>query len=286
MPASSIRPRFRIARIPFLVPVLLFLFLPSLSRSAGGEAVLEPTPLPKAQRPAAKADPLPSIPYPHRSLYVPKGILGGIGFGKYQDIRDDQSQFQWQGEVTFFYLPWLSAGAGGRIIAGEPTSTSQNVANRYFILTRAHLRRGPLAVYAGPQIGFENLNLNLSLSGNGNGADSTDSLANISHTNLSLALDAGLGLRLPFGFSFTGGGMLEFNNDGNLEGRIYPGIAFDILTLATGMKGLVPGIYLCLEYQLGVAILSGKDNRFLLTGDPERNEYTHASLMAGLAIAF
>jgi len=106
------------------------------------------------------------IPYPNRSIYLSTGIVGSLGFGIYRVdgryILDGISYkpspiFQWQGEGSFYYKPYLSGGVSSKIIAGEPTENSTMVDNRYMAFFRFHHRIKNFAAFIGPTVGLHNL---------------------------------------------------------------------------------------------------------------------------------
>jgi hypothetical protein len=192
-----------------------------------------------------------STPYPGGSLYLSRGIAGAFMGGKTR--QGTQSYlFQWQGEVAYFYTPWFSAGAGFLITAGEPSSKSSEVRNRYFIHMRFHKIWNKLALYAGPKVGMDNLNV-LSES------DTSFIRDRIKNTQPSLGIDLGGGWKfsrwvgLTFGvansYSFVGqkGSFLE----NELNVHLLPGLAIDLLAFTDTMRELVPAMYLSAEFQSG-----------------------------------
>ncbi len=211
-----------------------------------------------------------SIPYPSRSVYVAKGILGGIGFGKTQNIADTGSLFLWQGEMSYFYKPYFSAGLGGKIAAGEPSNSVQVVQNRYFIFGRFHLNGSQFAAFLGPQIGLDNLNIF-------NGKTDTA----LHNSDLDQSTDLGLGLQSGFGWKFsrwaglTGGGSLEYTTgDQTLNLLFNPGLAIDILSFFNKMREQVPACYFFSEYEF----------RYLSLAKPGHRDVR--AFIFGLGVAF
>lgn len=221
-----------------------------------------------------------SIPYASGGMYVEKGITGAFSGGKYQNLGEDQSLFQWQGELGYFYTPWFSAGLAFKINAGEPSFEQQKVFNRYYANGRFHKAFRKASLYAGLQIGVDDLNV---LSG----APDRDSIG----TQFQKSIDdiqAGLGIELGAGWKFsrwaglTLGTVGEYSlvsdensfygNDLNL--RVVPGIAIDVLAFTDTLRELVPALYVNMEFQGG----------FLLLQRGQKNN--DRAYMLGMALAF
>ncbi len=211
-----------------------------------------------------------SIPYPNRSFYISKGILGGIAFGKYKKDGDDFSLFQWQGEGTYFYQPYFSAGVAGKITAGEPSDLTQEINTRYQVLVRFHHAWSHVAVYGGPQLGLDNLNFF------SQPPDDTTSILDNSrkNTNPSLGLDLGMGWKIHPFLGLTMGAICEYSTEQALNIRLMPGFAVDLLTFADEMREVVPALYVFVEYQAGYLTLE------------QRGRRQDWSLVAGLGLAF
>lgn len=209
-----------------------------------------------------------SIPYPSGAIYLSKGITGAFLGGKYRNLGEDQSLYQWQGEVGYFYTPWFSAGLAYKIKAGEPNVSKQLVFNRYYANARFHLASSKVAFYVGPQLGMDNLNI---LSG----TPDTDTLGSvieepIKNTNAGVGIETGLGWKFARWGGLTMGAVAEyslvsdensfFGNDLNL--RLIPGISIDLLTFTDTLRELVPALYLTLEAQGGSLLFQRgqKDN--------------------------
>lgn len=205
-----------------------------------------------------------STPYPGGALYLSRGIAGAFLGGQTRNMGEDQSLFQWQGEVAYFYTPWFSAGAGFLVTAGEPSDTAQKVHNRYFLHVRFHKAWNGLAIYAGPRIGLDNLNV---LTGSSN----TDSLVRvpIQNTNAGLGFDVGGGWKFSRWVGLTFGGAAEYSLVGeenslfgnNLNIHLLPGLAFDILAFSDHLRELVPALYITLEYQSGFLLFERGQHR-------------------------
>lgn len=272
------------ARPFFVVALAMGCFLPGISLSA---------PAAKAGSPAADDPPRPippvksaplrevrSIALPGGSMHLRQGIIGGFLGGKYRNPGENKSLYQWQGEAAYFYKPWLSGGASFKIIAGEPSDVEQKVQNRYFINLRFHKAWPTLGLYAGPQLGLENLNILT-------GAPGVDTLAEaikepFRNTNASLGLEMGGGWKFSRWVGLTMGSLAEYSLVGrpgttfgdNLNIRLSPGIAVDLLAFTDNLRKVVPALYLHVEGQVG----------FLLFERAERN--TDQAILMGIGLAF
>lgn len=199
-----------------------------------------------------------SIPYPSGAIYLNKGLTGSFLGGKYRKGKE-QSLFQWQGEVGYYYTPWFSAGLAFKIRAGEPSSAEQEVSNRYFAQARFHKAWSKLAMFAGPQIGVDNLNI---FSG------TQDTLeAPFKRTNARLGVETGLGWKATRWAGLTFGSMAEYSLVGEessllgneLNLRIIPGLAVDVLSFTDTLRELVPALYVNVEVQYGFLIFNAAD---------------------------
>lgn len=237
----------------------------------GGE---EPRPIPAQQGRVMRET--RSIPYPAGAIYLARGLTGSFRGGKYQNLGEDQSLYQWQGELGFFYTRWLSAGLAFKINAGEPDSQQQRVFNRYYMHARFHKSWSRFALYAGPQVGVDNLNILT-------GAPDADSLQKpFNATNAGLGLETGAGWKVSRWVGLTLGSLAEyslvgdentiFGNDLNL--RILPGASIDLLAFTDTLRELVPALYMNIEYQTG----------FLLFQRGRKNN--DQAFMVGMGVAF
>lgn len=214
-----------------------------------------------------------SIPYPNGAIYVKRGLTGAFLGGKHKNQGEDQSLFQWQGELGYFYTPYISGGLGFRITAGEPSSSAQKIFNRYFLNVRVHRAWENLALYVGPQLGMGNLNIltdstrdTTKTGDKGLGAG----LKNIpSNTKPTLSLDAGMGWKLSRYLAVTFGTNMEYSfvteegvgwsNALNLH--LNPGLSFDLLAYADSWRDLVPALYVNIEFQSGYLIFEKSGHR-------------------------
>jgi hypothetical protein len=197
-----------------------------------------------------------SIAYPNGALYMSRGITGAFLGGKHKNLGEDQSLYQWQGELGYYYTPYFSGGAGFKITAGEPSDLEQKIFNRYFLNVRLHHAWEKVAVFAGLQFGMGNLNI---LTGS-----PKDSLINapIKNTKPTLGLDLGGGWKFNKYLGLTLGNNLEYSlvdEEGvgvsnALNIHINPGLALDILAFTDTLRELVPAFYIYVELQRGFLI--------------------------------
>lgn len=204
-----------------------------------------------------------SIAYPNGALYMSRGITGAFLGGQHKNLGEDQSLYQWQGELGYYYTPYFSGGVGFKITAGEPSDSAQKIFNRYFLNLRMHQAWDKIAAYAGLQFGMGNLNI---LTGS-----PSDSLikAPIRNTKPTLGLDLGLGWKFSRYLGFTLGNNLEYSlvdEEGvgvsnALNIHLNPGLAVDLLAFTDNLRELVPALYFYVEFQRGILIFEKKSKR-------------------------
>lgn len=247
------------ARFPFpLTAILVLLFLAPIRAEHTDDtthAVADPS------APALKD--IRSIPYPNGAVYLRRGITGAFLGGKHRNYGEDQSLYQWQGEMGYFYTPFFSGGVCFKITAGELSDTAQKIFNRYFLNVRVHYAWESVAIYAGPQLGMGNLNI---LTGS---AKDSKIKTPIDNTKPTLGLDLGLGWKVARFVGLTLGNNLEYSlvdeegvgitNALNLH--VNPGIAIDLLAFTGSLKELVPALYVLVEYQRGFLIFEKGDSK-------------------------
>lgn len=216
-----------------------------------------------------------SIPYPNGALYMNQGLNGAFMGGKHRNKGEDQSLFQWQGELGYFYTPYISGGVGFRITAGEPLDNNQakaqKIFNRYFIHLRFHQAWDNIALYVGPQLGLGNLNILKDSTG-----DSTKTsiknvpfIKKITNTKPTLSLDGGGGWKFSRYVGATLGGNLEYSlvdeegvgTTNALNLHLNPGLSLDILSFTDTLRELVPAFYLNVEFQFGFLIFEKSGHR-------------------------
>lgn len=201
-----------------------------------------------------------SVPLPNGAVCLEKGITGAFMGGKYNK-GDEQSLYQWQGEVGYFYTHYFSAGVGFKITAGEPSDSAQKIRNRYFINTRLHKAWSRASVFVGPHLGLDNLNILRETQ--------KDSLIRtpINNTNAGLGLELGVGWKVFRWGGVTLGNNLEYSLVGeagsanSLNFRISPGVAIDVLAFAHTLKELVPALYVNIEFQVGYLLFESNRDR-------------------------
>jgi hypothetical protein len=221
-------------------------------RGEAGEAPVEPLKNPPLD--SIRAPKVSSVPYPNGAIYLGRGITGTFMGGRRALDEETQYSFQWQGELSYYYSSSISGGLGFRIIAGEPNSDKQKIVNRYFLHLRYHKAWEKVALYAGPQVGLGNFNVKLDSLGTLNRLDSS-----LEETKPTVALDFGGGWKFSRPLGLTLGTNLEYsmvdedrpgvNNSMNLH--VFPGISWDILSLAGSLRALVPAFYVHVETQVG-----------------------------------
>ncbi len=223
-----------------------------------------------------------SIPYPNAGMYLYRGIYGSFAGGRSREGDSSATQawrdplFQWQGEVGYFYTEWFSGGVGFRINAGAPSDSQQIVKNRYFLLTRVHKAWPRAAVYAGMNLGVDDVNFSLS------SGDTTSLTRPFSETNAGLGLEAGGGWKFSRFLGATLGQRMDVslvpqsadNPRRALNFMTQPGLTLDLVRLHPPLGGNVKALYVLSELQFGQTLTA--------TGAWTR----HFAWVAGLSVAF
>jgi hypothetical protein len=221
-----------------------------------------------AQEPWRKT---PSIPYPSGHLYLDHGLVGVFAGGKVLDVNETKSLFQWQGEFSYFYHPWLSGGVGFRIKAGEPSDSIQKIENRFFFLLRTHYAWKKVAVFIGPQLGVDDLNFRrLADTLSSAQRNASDSLTP-NNTGAGLGMELGLGWKpLPW-FGFTLGHRFEYalanlTSTSKAASRSFnfrdaAGISVDVLPFVPRLRESVHALYVFAEYQSGFLLVLDERRR-------------------------
>jgi hypothetical protein len=203
-----------------------------------------------------------SIPYPNAGMYLYRGIYGSFAGGRYQATDSTGTRdplFQWQGEIVYFYTDWFSSGMSYKIIAGEPSDSAQEVKNRYTLVARFHNAWPTAAVYAGVNLGVDDVNISLTPS-----TDTVNALTQpLKETNAGLGLEVGGGWKFSKYVGATLGQRVDISlvrqneTDRNraLTFRTSPGVALDILKLAPSLREQVKGLYGLFEMQYGQQLL-------------------------------
>lgn len=254
--------------------LLLPLLLGCSAQAAKDDSDEAPRRIPEVTGPVFRE--VRSIPYPGGALYLTRGIAGAFMGGKVRNLGEQQSLFQWQGEVSYYYTSFFSGGAGFKITAGEPSDTAQKIQNRYFLHARFHKSFDDFAFFIGPDLALDNLNV---LKGS-----PTDSVLQkpFRNTNAGVGLEAGGGWKFSRWVGLTFGGQTEYSLVGEqgsilgnaLDIHLLPGIAVDLLSFTDTLRELVPAFYFSLEYQAGYLLFERGQKR-----------HDHA-VIGGLSVAF
>lgn len=248
--------------------LILFAAIPILAADEGGDGSKY---APEAAVPIREMQ-ARAIAYPNGAIYLKRGITGAFMGGKHRNLGETQSLYKWQGEIGYFYRPWLSGGLGFRIIAGEPTGNAQKIFNRYFLNVRWHHAWKDLALYAGPQIGVGNLNILMDTTGNDTVTTPVEVpklKESIVNTKPTLSLDLGGGWKFSKYVGFTLGNNIEYSfvtEEGvgwsnALNIHINPGFAIDVLAFTDTMRKLVPAMFVNIEVQSGFLIFEKRGKR-------------------------
>jgi hypothetical protein len=100
-------------------------------------------------------EPSPDIPLPKQSAYTGKGFTVGIGAGAFDPSEECDGMGVWQGQVDYFYTPWLSGGAEVRFFGGDMDSENSLLYSRYRVFGKFHFAFQSLSFYLSPMVGLE-----------------------------------------------------------------------------------------------------------------------------------
>ncbi len=269
-----------------LIAYGIFVFMAFLSLPVFAEEKCQ-CPAPKVDSAIAKdslqySPPKITIPYPNGAIYIDKGLCGAFMGGKVQTAGDTKSLFQWQGEMSYYYVPYFSGGFGFRIRAGEPSDSAQIILNRYFLLMRFHFTANQFAFFIGPKIGVDNLNVIQDTTLKTSPTKILNPL--LENNNASFSLELGAGYNFYKWVGLTLGSNIEYSRllfgnqsidgDNALNIHLNPGIAFNLLNLSPSLHKVVPAINFYLEYQKGFLLLA------------QENRETDDAWVGGLGLAF
>jgi hypothetical protein len=250
-------------RASALLAALILTLLPAAATEQSKNQDLPPKP----ETTDLTAPEVHAIPYPNGALYLNRGISAAFMGGKHQNVGEEQNLYQWQGEIGYFYRPWFSGGLGFKITAGEPSSREQKIINRYFINTRFHKAWDKVAIYAGPQLGLNNLNLLTDSTTDTTGVIPIPRIGDqIKNTKPTLGLDLGGGWKFNRILGFTLANHIEYslvNEEGVgstnvLNVHLNPGVSLDVLAFTHTLKELIPAMFLNAELQGGFLLFEEK----------------------------
>lgn len=100
-----------------------------------------------------------NIPLPKQSAYTGKGFSVGIAAGVFNPAEECDCLGFWQGQIEYFYLPWLSGGAEVRFFGGDLDADAMVMYQRYQINVKFHLAWPSIDLYLSPVAEFENTDI-------------------------------------------------------------------------------------------------------------------------------
>ena len=205
------------------------------------------------------------IAYPGGTMHMNRGLFGCFLGGLRRNSGDNQNLYQWQGEMGYYYTPWFSSGLGFKLIAGEPSDSTQIVKNRFFLLGRFHKAWPRFSGYVGAQLGVDDLNISLPV-------DTLSFRGPLKETNAGMGLEFGAGWKFSRFVGATFGHRFEFSfvgeqGDGNsVNFRTMPGLSFDVLSMLPSLRKSVKALNLTFEMQIGSLVLEIKSKSQELAG--------------------
>lgn len=226
------------------------------------------------------------LAYAFRTIKIQKGLVSSLSFGiNHQDGDSIKNTtfFQWEGEGSYFYKPWISGGAYFRILSGNPTSTSTKIENRYLFFARGHYRRGNFGLYAGPMLGLHILNFQADTStqeGNQPLSES-EKLKEIGFENFTYGAELGTAYRMNDWLGLNSGLKLEHTpEDDEKLARFVGGGSLNLLKLIKYKENTAQAFFLNLEYQFSLVKDALSDSKIL----PARNR--ESVILLGFSVAF
>jgi hypothetical protein len=231
--------------------------------------VQKPVPKPLVKPPSRSQVEI-SIPYPNAGMYLYRGIYGSFAGGRFHEtelVLDDTAGaevwkdpiFQWQGEVSYFYTDWFSAGFGFKINSGE-TQGKQFVENRYFLLSRMHYAWRKAAVYGGLSLGVNDVSISLGAVDTG-GFDEP-----LQATNAAIGLEAGGGWKFSKYVGATLGQRVDvslapnvISGERTISFHTQPGLALDMTKVTPSLRESVKALYILAETQFGQKLVDEGD---------------------------
>ena len=205
-----------------------------------------------------------SIPYPNAGIYLYRGIYGSFAGGRFHETDSNAVEtwkdpiFQWQGEVSYFYTSYFSAGFGFKINSGE-TQGRQFVENRYFLLGRMHRAWRNTAVYGGVNLGVNDVSVSL------NAVDTSGFEEPLKETNAGLGLETGAGWKFSKYVGATLGQRADVSLVRNASGQrsvsfhTQPGFAVDLTRVSPSLRESVKALYFLTETQFGQLLMEDGD---------------------------
>ncbi len=105
--------------------------------------------------PLSAKESAPDIPLPKQSAYTGRGFTVGIGAGAFDPSEECDCMGVWQGQMDYFYTPWLSGGAEVRFFGGDMDSENTLLYSHYRVFGKFHLAFQSLSFYLSPMVGLE-----------------------------------------------------------------------------------------------------------------------------------
>ena len=200
------------------------------------------------------------IPLPKQSAYTGKGFTVGIGMGVFDPSAECDCMGVWQGQLEYFYAPWLSGGVEVRFFGGEMDSETSLLYRRYRVFGKFHLAFSRFSIYLSPLVGMESTDIseirrqweNRSNANETLVEDSTESITNNCRKMFSLdGFSAGLEMGMGYAFSrylgFFTGIQYEHNFSRSQLLTLTPGLGFNLRSVWDWANKNTYSLWLTLE---------------------------------------
>ena len=183
-----------------------------------------------------------SIALPRQSAYLGKGISVGIAGGVFKPSGDCDCLGVWQGQLEYYYSPWISGGIDVRFFGGDLDSDVMVLYQRYRMDVRGHFQYKSFDVFLAPVLGLETTDLQEFREEWDNRQDEwwkpgidLDSVVYQKDCEKMFSLDGfsggvelGVGWKFTRLFGVTGDFLYEYNFSGAHLLTLTPGLAFSL----------------------------------------------------------
>lgn len=206
-----------------------------------------------------------TIPLPRQTLYLARGLGGGVGLGKV-GRNGCQSMSVWQVQGEYAYSPSLSGGANMKIYGGNVDTSVSIVYQRYYVHGKFHHASSRYDLYLGPVFGFDNTNLKTmrqEIGGIGDGGDEGDTTATASACadmygaqGVSLGYEAGMGALLHPDWGMMVGHSFDLTTGSDAQFAVSLALAFNLWNHWERLRENLQGSWVVLEWNANLSLSS------------------------------
>jgi hypothetical protein len=206
-----------------------------------------------------------TIPLPRQTLYLARGLGGGVGLGKV-GRNGCQSMSVWQVQGEYAYSPGLSGGVNMKIYGGNVDTAVSIVYQRYYVHGKFHYASPRYDLYLGPVFGFDNTNLKTirrEIGGIGDGGDEGDTTATASACadlygaqGVSLGYEAGMGALLHPDWGMMVGHSFDLTTGSDAQFAVSLALAFNLWNHWERLRENLQGSWVVLEWNANLSLSS------------------------------